>query len=84
MCWVACDLIQKGHAPFIPGIDFLMGVVGGYVQESAYRNLSLAFLEVCQAVLVISDSKGVKAELDLARKLNIPIYYSIEDIPNGK
>lgn len=39
-------------------------------------------LEKSDALFIISHSKGSDAELELAKKLGKPIYYSIDDVPN--
>lgn len=81
MCLVASTLRKIGHYPYIPGLDFLLGVVVGSFEENDYRETGMAFLEVCDAVLVISNSWGVQQEVKRAQELGIPIYYDIEDIP---
>ena len=89
MCMVAARVRKRGHAPFIPGLDFLIGVVVGDWEEQDYRGVGMAFLEVCDAVLVVARSKGVDAEVERAKELNIPIYFmgkrggiSVKEIPN--
>ncbi len=83
MCIIAGKVRKKGHAPFIPGLDFLAGVICGDWEEEDYRNTSNEFLPVCEAVLVISMSWGVQGEIELAKSLGIPVYYSIDDLPIG-
>ena len=80
MCWIAGRLQRKGYSPYVPGLDLLLGLVCNGFNEEDYRSLSLAFLEVCDAVLVISLSPGVNDELVFARKLGIPIYYTLEEL----
>lgn len=48
-----------------------------------YINLSLSLLRCCSAVAVLPDwegSKGVKRELQLAKELDIPVFYLEKDI----
>ena len=80
MVSVASEVRNLGHYPFIPALDLLCGIISGVWNEDDYRGMSLGFLEVCDCVLVISASSGVKRELEVASQLGIPIYYSIEDI----
>lgn len=80
MCQMAFKLIQYGFAPYVPGLDFLLGVVSGRMEERDYRNIGIEFLKVCDAVLVLSMSPGVKNELAIARKYNIKIFYSFEKL----
>ena len=81
MCKVASEVAKLGHAPFVPALDFLLGVTSGDWGENIYRSISLSFLEVCDAILIISMSHGVQVELNFAHKLNMPVYYSVETLP---
>ena len=60
--------------PYIPCLDFLMGFWSGSLTEENYRTMSMAFLEVCDYMLISSESKGVDAEKARAKELGIPIY----------
>ena len=80
MCKAASVIKRRGHYPYTPGLDFLIGIVAGDWEEEDYRGMGMEFLKVCDAVLVISDSWGVQQELKLAEQLGIPIYYNIYDI----
>lgn len=84
MCEAASIIRRKGHIPFVPGLDFLIGVVVGDWKEEDYRGLGMSFLEVCDAVFVISFSWGVRKEITRAEELGIPIYYNIEEVPNAE
>lgn len=83
MCKAASEVRRKGHYPYVPGIDFLLGVVTGDWEEEDYRGIGMEFLKVCNAVLVISDSWGVQKELEEAKRLGLTIFNNIEEIPNG-
>lgn len=80
MCKVAGQLRKLGHAPFVPALDFLLGVINGDWAEETYRGLGMEFLDVCDALLVISDSWGARREVEYAKEHCIPIYYSIEEL----
>lgn len=80
MCRVAGELRKLGYAPFVPALDFILGVVNGDWVEEDYRELGMEFLEVCDAVLVISNSWGVEQEIAEARRLCLPIYYSLAEL----
>lgn len=80
MCTVAGMLRRRGYFPYVPGADLILGMIDGGWDESMYRDMTMAFLEVCDAVLVISHSSGVERELERARSLGIPIYYSIDEL----
>ena len=80
MCRVASRIRKKGHYPYVPGIDFVIGMVVGSWEEEHYRGMGMSFLEVCDAVLVISWSWGVRKEVERATELGIPVYYSLEEL----
>lgn len=81
MCQVASVVRRKGHSPYVSGLDFVIGLVIGDWEEPEYRDMGMSFLEVCDAILVISNSWGVQQELKRATELGIPIYFSVEDLP---
>jgi 7-cyano-7-deazaguanine synthase in queuosine biosynthesis len=80
MCGAGREVRKLGHAPFVPAYDMLMGVANGDTSEQDYRGCSDEFLKVCDAVLVISMSWGVKGEIKLAESLNIPVCYSLQEL----
>ena len=80
MCKRASELRKRGYYPYVPGLDFLLGVIAGDWEENDYRGIGIAFLEVCDAVLVISDSWGVRKEVERAKELKIPVYYSLAEL----
>jgi len=80
MCKVASEVRKMGHFPFVPALDLLLGVINGDWDEEDYRGVGMAFLEVCDAVLVISQSWGVAKEIERANELGIPVYYRMEDL----
>ena len=72
---------QLGYAVFIPGMDFLLGVVvGDLTYEEVFDN-SQPFLIKSKIMFVApgwENSKGPAKELITARKYNIPIFYGQE------
>lgn len=85
---VSVELLLLGYAPFSPFIDFQFflalrnneQITGEHIKE-----YSMEWLEVCDAVLVLYDFKnsvGTIAEIAKAMKLEIPIYYSLEELRN--
>lgn len=82
MLRAAVALRKKGHYPYIPGMDFLLGLIAGDWEEDDYRGLGMAFLEVCDAIVVISYSWGVREELKRAKELGLKAYQGIGEVPN--
>lgn len=80
MAELATNLRNLGYFPYVPGLDFLLGIRTGDWHEEDYRTVSMAFLEVCDAVLVGKHSKGVDAEVRRAIDLGIPVYADIGDL----
>lgn len=82
MCAVATALRKRGHAPFVPALDILLGLIDGNWDEENYRGLTTAFIPVCDAAVVISDSWGTQKDIQTAKEHGIPVYYSVEEVPN--
>jgi len=80
---VAGVLRKMGFTPYVPAWDLLCGLVNGNWNEEEYRGIGLDFMEVCDAVLVISDSRGVQREVKCANELGIPVYHSLGEILDG-
>ena len=80
MIAAASAVRHKGYFPYVPALDMLLGVGAGDWTEDDYRGIGLEFLEVCDAVLVISLSWGVLQELARAEALGIPVYRSLEEL----
>jgi hypothetical protein len=77
---VALQIHRMGHAPLVPGADFLMGFFAGDFKYADYMESNMAWLRVADCVFVIAQSPGVKKEIAEAEKLGIPVYYRLEDL----
>jgi len=78
------EILKLGFAPFCPWLDYHFGLMGE-LTDKEYKAYSMAWLEVSDAVLLVPDwenSSGVKAELERARQLAIPIVFSIDELWN--
>ena len=71
-------LLSLGYAVFCPWLDFQYGLTGNFeVTEEQYKASSMAWLEVSDAMLVISGAGlggGVDDEIIRARELKISTY----------
>ena len=80
------EVFLAGFAPWCPWHDFhhqLMLRDGEALTVQDYYRFSMAWLEVSDAVLVLEgweSSKGTKAEIEHAKKLNIPIFFSLKQL----
>ena len=79
----AAFLFELGFAPFSPWWDrsFVLDNPNGDYSKQMFYDASLAWMEVSDAVYVISgkgDGGGVDAEIKRAMELKIPVFYEIE------
>jgi hypothetical protein len=52
-----------------------------------YYNYSMAWLRASEAVYVCNyreDSKGTKAEIEEAKRLGIPVYFTLKDLVDAE
>ena len=82
----AKDLMLAGYAPYCPFTDFLFHLML-YNKETLrvddYFECSLEYLKGADAVLVLPGSesaRGVQKGIELAKELDIDIFYSIDDL----
>ena len=80
------DLILAGYAPVCTFFDFVYWLVdkrSKNISIDVIHDVSTSLLAGCQALYVLPGSKksnGVKKEIKTAKKLGIPIFYSIEEM----
>jgi len=84
-------LIRMGYAVFCPFIDFQLFL---HIRKGEHpitlqmiQDHSLAWLVASDALLVLSgyeNSKGTLREIEVAKDYGIPIYYSIDELTQGK
>ena len=78
----AARLLEKGHTPII-GVNAALPVVERARVADEYEaimQISMAVVSICDAILLISNSKGADRERDFFLENNKPVYYSIEEI----
>lgn len=78
-------LFKKGHHPYVPHLCHWLDKRANEIQiplsYQNYMDYHMKWLMVSDAVLLISHSKGADIEETEAKRLWIPIYYKIEDVP---
>jgi len=84
MISVAIKIYKKGHIPFVPCLDFLMGLLAGNWEYDSYFNLNQPWLEQCEALFYMAPSPGANRELETAKKLGLKIFLSLDEIPDNK
>lgn len=83
---LSTEVMIAGYAPFVPWFDFhfqLMIREGEIITLRQYYDYSIAWLSVSDAVIVVpnwENSTGTKKELEIARSMNIPIVYSLDEL----
>lgn len=71
------DLINAGFYPFVPHLSHFMHMAHPQQYEK-WLELDLRFLECCDVLVRLSgDSSGADKEVAHARKLGIPVYFSL-------
>lgn len=83
---LSTEVLLAGYAPFSPWLDYqfqLMLRSGEKLTIEHYYNYSIAWLVVSNAVLVVpgsENSNGTQNEIQIAEELDIPVFYSLEDL----
>ena len=79
------EVFLRGHFPYIPHltdlVDWRAKETGKELTWHEFILWDLPWLEVCDALLYLSNSKGADLELEKAKSLGKRIFYSIDDIP---
>ena len=83
---VSTEVLLSGYAPFCPWLDFhfqLMLRPDERLSVSDYYSYSLAWLDVCDAMILVhgwENSKGTLKEIERAKELGIQIFHSIDEL----
>ena len=82
---MAAYLIGKGYNVYCPFLDYSLAFTlhGDRLSKEMYQRNSMAFVDVCDAVLVLSGweaSGGARREIERAKRLSIPVYYSYDEL----
>lgn len=85
------ELLLLWCAPYCPWLDFLYVITADLMDfdkmdKTIFQRASMEWVGCCDAMIVISGadtSRGVRAEIERARELNIPVYYEISDMKNA-
>lgn len=83
---VGLILWKKGHYPYIPHlthfVDLRAQESGIPMKWEEYIEWDKAWLEVCDALLFLGNSKGAWKELEYAKKLGKTVYYDVDNVPS--
>ncbi|MBZ0204499.1 MAG: NUDIX hydrolase [Ignavibacteria bacterium] len=79
----AAEVYRKGHIPVI-GVNAALYVADELkdkVRNKVIADISYSIVERCDAILLIGHSPGADIELEIIKAKGLPVYYSINDIP---
>lgn len=83
LSWAA-ELVSKGFMPIVPHVTYYVDQVvkqAGYViPYDWFLHWDRYQLLMCDAMLVIGDSKGVRKEIEWASEFKLPIFYAMENL----
>jgi hypothetical protein len=81
----AAEVYRKGHIPVI-GVNaalFVADKLNDLPKHKVINEISFAIVEKCDAILMIGQSPGANIEHDIIKNKNLPVYYSLAEIPNN-
>jgi len=83
----AIALIEKGHYPYVPHLTHFIHINPKCPKDygpSWYYEYDKTFLEHwAEALLYLGSSEGADRELELAKKLGLKIFYSLDEVPKA-
>ncbi len=81
MLHAANDIHHMGVAPYIPGEDFLRGIVAGDFLLNDYQRVSSAWLKAAHVVFRMGgESRGADAEVGIAHEHDIPVVHNFVEL----
>jgi len=85
---VAIELIKKGHFPFVPHLSHYIHIDPSCKEDfgnTFYYDYDNSFLyHWAEALFYIETSHGADAELALAQKLGLRIFFELDEVPEVK
>lgn len=81
----AARLLEKGHIPVI-GVNAAVPVVEQANVPDRYKaimDISMTVIDACEALLLIAESPGANRERDHVAAKGLPIYHSVDDVPDA-
>jgi len=80
----AVRLAQRGFLVFAPHLSHYIALRAEKINETIPRdywlNWGLRWLELCDAMVVLDLSEGVKWEIRFAKRHHIPVYFSLQEL----
>ncbi len=82
----AAKLLKLGHIPII-GLNAALPVVAVADVPDKYKavmDISMAVIDACDALLLLSESPGANRERDWILSKGLPVYCSLAEVPAAK
>lgn len=82
----AAGVYKKGHIPVI-GVNaslFIADELADIPRAKVISDISFAIVERCDAILMIGSSPGADHERELISAKGLPVYNSLDEIPEAK
>lgn len=82
----AATVYRKGHIPVI-GVNaslYVADELPDMERKKVIADISYAIVERCDAILIIGSSPGADCERELILSQGLPVYNSIDEIPEIK
>lgn len=80
----ANELVDRGFIPFVPHLYFQLALLKDRPIEQ-WLEMDLEMVGKCDALLRLrGQSRGATAEVERARELGIPVYFSVEELVEGE
>ena len=75
-------IAELGHVPFIPHLTLFWHMLYPHTDIDFWYTYDNEWLKSCDALFRIpGESTGADAEVKLARKLGLPVFYMLSEIP---
>jgi hypothetical protein len=81
----AAEVYRKGHIPVI-GVNaalFVADKIQDIPRNKVINEISFAVVERCDAILMTGSSPGADKEREIIEEKGLPVYYSIDEIPEN-
>lgn len=81
----ALTLWKKGHYPYVPHLTHFVDVrakrLGIPMTWSDYMAWDDAWLGLCDALVLLDNSRGATLEMEKAKRLSLRIFRSVSEVP---
>lgn len=78
-------LAEFGHFPFIPHLSHFWHMMIPHEDKEFWMTQDIAWLAQCDVLLRLEgESEGADREVEMARVLGLPVFYSVFDLPRRK